>query len=292
MSRVTRPSVPSSTRRPQASTTRPPHRPTIPTSTANRSTTRGTRLSARAGTMHNQLSRQQRSDNDPYHESVGKPQQPERTVHTGGGYQMFTPSAEKREQMRLQAEKEQRQYEAHVERSRMHQIHEVHRLGGDRLSEEEARRRQAEKYRLEKFTRSEKLHEEQSRKKQEEEREIEARKQAARLQAIENEKHARVSQLHSMRSESNQQEHGATGWTDEAREEDRRETMDRFLDRFTQKYDNMTISSHNKSNSNETGEEKLAILRDMLPHIDDQTLEYHLEIYNGNIDAIVAELLN
>ena len=42
---------------------------------------------------------------------------------------MFTPSAEKREQMRLQAENEQRQYEAHVERSRMHQIHEVHRLG-------------------------------------------------------------------------------------------------------------------------------------------------------------------
>lgn len=42
---------------------------------------------------------------------------------------MFTPSTEKREQMRRQAENEQRQYEAHMERSRMHQIHEVHRLG-------------------------------------------------------------------------------------------------------------------------------------------------------------------
>ena len=84
MSRVTRTSVPSSTRRAQASTTRPSHRPTVPTSTASRSTTRGTRLSARAGTMHNQLlSRQQRSNNDPYREPVERLQQPERTVHTG-----------------------------------------------------------------------------------------------------------------------------------------------------------------------------------------------------------------
>ncbi len=30
----------------------------------------------------------------------------------------------------------------------------------------------------------------------------------------------------------------------------------------------------------------------MLPHIDDQTLEYNLEIYNGNVDAVVQDLLN
>jgi hypothetical protein len=30
----------------------------------------------------------------------------------------------------------------------------------------------------------------------------------------------------------------------------------------------------------------------MIPHIDDETLEYHLEIFDGNIDAIVHELLN
>ena len=86
-------------------------------------------------------------------------------------------------------------------------------------------------------------------------------------------------------------------------------TMNRFLDRFTQQYDNMTISSHNNSgkqsysnlsfnfvrffiDGKETGEAKLAILRDMLPHVDDQTLKYYLEIYDGNIDAVVQELLN
>lgn len=38
--------------------------------------------------------------------------------------------------------------------------------------------------------------------------------------------------------------------------------------------------------------EQLAILREMLPHVDDQTLLYHLEVYDGNTDAIVRELLN
>ncbi len=83
---------------------------------------------------------------------------------------MFTPSTTKREQMRRQAENEQRQYEAHIERTRLRGIHEVHRLGkidlfsnkrngliflkgGEQLSEDEVRRRQAEKYRREKFTR-------------------------------------------------------------------------------------------------------------------------------------------
>jgi hypothetical protein len=42
---------------------------------------------------------------------------------------MFTPSTTKREQMRRQAENEQRQYEAHIERTRLRGIHEVHRLG-------------------------------------------------------------------------------------------------------------------------------------------------------------------
>ena len=42
---------------------------------------------------------------------------------------MFTPLATKREQMKRQAENEQRQYEEHIERTRLHGIHEVHRLG-------------------------------------------------------------------------------------------------------------------------------------------------------------------
>ncbi|UJR31245.1 hypothetical protein I4U23_018747 [Adineta vaga] len=294
MSRVNRIPAASPTRRPPLSTTRPSLRPTAPTSTSSRSMTRGIRPSARGGTMHSQLPRHERQDNDPYRE-VDRTNQQERTTHVGDGYQMFTPATEKREQMRRQAENEQRQYEAHMERLRMHNLHEVHRLGGDRLSEEEVRRRQAEKYRLEKFTRLEKNHQEQSKKKHEEEREIEAKKQAARLQSIENEKHDGIARLNSMRLATNHHEHDATGWTDTAREEDRRETMDRFLNRFTQQYDDMNISSDrndNKSNDKQTNAEKLVILRDMLPHIDDQTLKYNLEIYDGNIDAVVQELLN
>lgn len=45
------------------------------------------------------------------------------------GYHMFTPSTTKREQMRRQAENEQRQYQAHVERTRLHDLREVNRLG-------------------------------------------------------------------------------------------------------------------------------------------------------------------
>lgn len=42
---------------------------------------------------------------------------------------MITPSMTKREQMMKQAEAEQRQYEEHRERTRLRNIHEVHRLG-------------------------------------------------------------------------------------------------------------------------------------------------------------------
>lgn len=45
------------------------------------------------------------------------------------GFHMVTPLAEKREQIRRQAETEQREYEAHVERTRLRGLHEVHRLG-------------------------------------------------------------------------------------------------------------------------------------------------------------------
>jgi hypothetical protein len=42
---------------------------------------------------------------------------------------MITPSTTKREQIQRQAENEQRQYEEHLERKRLHNLHEVHRLG-------------------------------------------------------------------------------------------------------------------------------------------------------------------
>lgn len=45
------------------------------------------------------------------------------------GFHMITPLTEKREQIRRQAETEQREYEAHLERTRLRDIHEVHRLG-------------------------------------------------------------------------------------------------------------------------------------------------------------------
>ena len=38
--------------------------------------------------------------------------------------------------------------------------------------------------------------------------------------------------------------------------------------------------------------EKLAALRDALPYVDTQTLEGYLEIYHGDVDQIVDELLN
>ncbi|CAF5005549.1 unnamed protein product [Rotaria socialis] len=77
--------------------------------------------------------------------------------------------------------------------------------------------------------------------------------------------------------------------SDQTRDSDRRVTTDRLTDQ----YDDMNISSDtNQTRSyNETlTSEKLSTLREMLPHIDDQTLQYHLEVYNGNIDAIVSEL--
>ena len=38
--------------------------------------------------------------------------------------------------------------------------------------------------------------------------------------------------------------------------------------------------------------EKLPILRDIFPHVDDQTLAYYLDVYNSNVDAIISELIN
>lgn len=57
--------------------------------------------------------------------------------------------------------------------------------------------------------------------------------------------------------------------------------MDQFQNTNSSSYINRTSKS-----------EKLSTLRDMLPHIDDETLEYYMEIYNDNIDAVVAELAN
>ncbi|CAF3697890.1 unnamed protein product [Rotaria sp. Silwood1] len=75
--------------------------------------------------------------------------------------------------------------------------------------------------------------------------------------------------------------------------------MDRFSNRLSHQYNDMNISSDENetetlifTDNDQSKSEKLSILRDMLPHIDDQTLEYHLEIFNGNIDAIVSELAN
>lgn len=42
---------------------------------------------------------------------------------------MIAPSTTKREQMQRQAEIERRQYEEHIERKRLHDIHEVNQLG-------------------------------------------------------------------------------------------------------------------------------------------------------------------
>ncbi|CAF0718181.1 unnamed protein product [Adineta steineri] len=261
MSRVYRVPPPSTARRPPAPrATGVSQRPTVPTTTTtSRGMNRGARAPVRGRTMHTQPVRPEVNHNNA-HNQDDRTNLPERTTHVGDGYHMFTPSTIKREQMRRQAENEQRQYEAHIERKRMHGIHEVHRLGGGGLTEDEVRQQQAEKYRREKFARLEKSHQDQN------------------------------TQLRSTDDD------GATGWTDQTREADRRETMDRFLNRFTQQYDNMNISSDNNenrsTNNNVTNSENLAILHEMLPHIHDETLQYHLEIYNGNIDAIVHELLN
>ncbi|CAF1211764.1 unnamed protein product [Rotaria sordida] len=297
MSRVCRNPPASTTRRPPA--TRPTQQSIPSTSPTNQTITRGARTSIRGPrtsirgrALHTQRPQQERNDYDPYNENDGTKQE-QHTVHVGEGYHMFTPSTTKREQMRRQAENEQRQYEAHVERTRLHDLHEVHRLGGDGLGQDEVRRRQAEKYRREKFERLEKSHQNQFEKKQQEENEIEAKKQAARQQSMQNEKQNRVTQLHSMKPTVNQNDQGATGWTTEAREADRQETMDRFLNRFTRQYNDMNISSdenETKIHNDKSKSEKLSILREMLPQIDDQTLENYLEIYNDNIDAIVSDL--
>ncbi|CAF4351743.1 unnamed protein product [Rotaria socialis] len=267
MSRVYRHPAPSTTRRPPLAAATPPRlRP--PRSTMNQPVTRGAPTSFRGRTMHTERPQLPRNNNNLLDENDETQQQEQRPVHVGDGFHMFTPSTTKREQMRRQAENEQRQYQAHLESKRLHGIHEVHRLGGDGLSEEEVRQRQAENFRREKLQRLEKSHQDQIQKKQQEEKDIEVKKQAARLQSMENEKKVR---------------------SDQTRDSDRRVTTDRLTDQ----YDDMNISSDtNQTRSyNETlTSEKLSTLREMLPHIDDQTLQYHLEVYNGNIDAIVSEL--
>ncbi|CAF4294921.1 unnamed protein product [Rotaria sp. Silwood2] len=161
---ATRPTEQSTTRRSPA--TRPTQQSTPSRSTTNQSVVRGARTSIRGRALHTQRPQQERNDNNPYNDNENdETKQEQRTVHVGDGYHMFTPSTTKREQMRRQAENEQRQYEAHVERSRLHGIHEVHRLGGDGLNEDEVRQRQAEKYRREKFMRLEKTHQDQFQKK-------------------------------------------------------------------------------------------------------------------------------
>jgi len=198
---------------------------------------------------------------DPPEEPI-RPNPTERTVQVGDGFQIFTPSNEKREQMRRQAEDEQRRYEAHVERTRLRGIHEVHRLGGNPLTEEEVRQRQAENYRREKFVRLEKMHENQQRQKSAEEKQLEERKQAARREALKNCERDRT--------------------TTETREQDRKVTMDRFLDRLSQKTNEMNLDESNQ----------LEVLREMFPNVDDETLRSRLEIYDGNIDLIVQEFID
>ncbi|CAF3735161.1 unnamed protein product [Rotaria magnacalcarata] len=260
MSRVYRHPPPSTTRRPPLAGATPP-RLLPPRSTMNQPVTRGAPTSFRGRTMHTERPQLPRNNNNLLDENDETQQQQEqRPVHVGDGFHMFTPSTTKREQMRRQAENEQRRYEAHLESKRLHGIHEVHRLGGDGISEEEVRQRQAEKFRREKLQRLEKSHQDQIQQKQQEEKDIET---------MENEKKVR---------------------TDQIRDSDRRVTMDRL----THQYDDMNISSdtnQTRSHSETLKSEKLSTLREMLPHIDDQTLQYHLEIYNGNIDAIVSELV-
>jgi F0F1-type ATP synthase membrane subunit a len=87
--------------------------------------------------------------------------------------------------------------------------------------------------------------------------------------------------------------------------------MDRFLNRLTHQYDDMNISSDGNEKkdrrffhfllsliffifleNNLSKSDKLSILHDTFPHLDDQTLEYYFETYHGDIDTIVHELLN
>lgn len=58
--------------------------------------------------------------------------------------------------------------------------------------------------------------------------------------------------------------------------------MDRFLDRLSQKTNEMNLDESNQ----------LEILREMFPNVDDETLRSRLEIYDGNIDLIVQEFID
>ena len=64
--------------------------------------------------------------------------------------------------------------------------------------------------------------------------------------------------------------------------------MDQFFDRLTNQCENLDISS----TTNQSRSEKLAILRETLPHVDETTLEAYLESYNGNIDGVLSEFLD
>ena len=82
--------------------------------------------------------------------------------------------------------------------------------------------------------------------------------------------------------------------------------MDRFLNRLTVKYNGMTVDPNPTDRrfvislvpftlryfieKGVSHRDKLPVVREMFPHMDDETLEYYLEVYNGNIDAIAHEL--
>lgn len=70
--------------------------------------------------------------------------------------------------------------------------------------------------------------------------------------------------------------------------------MNRFFDRLSQQTNDMNISSNENFDVDNilSKSEKFALLHDALPHVDDETLKYYYETYNGNIDMIVQELLN
>ncbi|CAF0957292.1 unnamed protein product, partial [Didymodactylos carnosus] len=181
----------------------------------------------------------------------------------GSGYLMFQPISTKRDKMIAQAEKEKQQYMEHVERNRLKNINEVHRLGGECISEAEAREKQAEKFRQEKIERQGKFRSAQQKKKEEEEKELETKKQEARLKTIANERKDKERQnelreklnpqkeqfLNQVNTASKQVHSVPTQkksnvkvesippafpvWTDTERERDRKATMEQFLNRFS-----------------------------------------------------------
>ncbi|CAF1141319.1 unnamed protein product [Rotaria sordida] len=106
-----------------------------------------------------------------------------RNVSDHGFYHMFTPSATKRDEIQRQAKNGVQKYQEHIERTSPRNLKIAGSVGGE-STEEDVRKRQDEQYRREKFDRQERNHRYKLQKKQDEEREIEAKKQAARRQAL------------------------------------------------------------------------------------------------------------